>query len=398
MYAVSLTADQRVKVGSALGNCKAIVSDFIDFTTTKPDGHLEWNAGGYGIRNPGPFEPDITTDYEEDSEGFWGDSPELYFDISDADVGKWIPLTVTAGPFNYTLSLLPGFSSTTTYYFSDTVDVLVVDPHTNAGFNVEPTSGLITTRDGGTDQFSVCLKCQPTAPVTVPVYTSNNQEGKVSDLGVSPVLCNATSISFDQGNWDIPHYVTVTGVPDSHLTKDVKYKIKMGPTVSLDRDYNKKYPSSVSVTNVGPKIVITVSNVNLIVGGPGFAILETADIHSIDDPDNDYANIRIADEQEGLNFNGTSCSNNFTLTDLSYSGGVITSKSFITNHNIYEFTVWLSTGFSGDSVSATINVKLYNKDILIDEHSRSFSCGPEGLFVTWLRLDLTDNTYIITEL
>ena len=46
-----------------------------------------------------------------------------------------------------------------------------------AGITVNPTSGLVTTENGGTAQFSVVLNSQPTADVTIGISSSDTSEG-----------------------------------------------------------------------------------------------------------------------------------------------------------------------------------------------------------------------------
>jgi subtilisin-like proprotein convertase family protein len=107
------------------------------------------------------------------------------------------------------------------------------------GITVEPTSGLVTTEDGGTDTFTVVLDSQPTAKVTIAVSSSDTSEGAVGPA----------SLSFDSTNWSTPQMVTVTGVDDAEQDGNVAYTIVLDPASSADPAYNGLDPTDVSVTN-----------------------------------------------------------------------------------------------------------------------------------------------------
>jgi len=117
--------------------------------------------------------------------------------------------------------------------------VLAVDLVKGPGITVEPTSGLITTEDGGTDTFTVALNTEPTANVTIGLSSNDTTEGTVSP----------TSLTFTAGDWDTPQTVTVTGVDDSIEDGDVGYTIVLDRASSADLDYNGLDPADVSVVN-----------------------------------------------------------------------------------------------------------------------------------------------------
>ena len=79
------------------------------------------------------------------------------------------------------------------------------------GITVNPTSGLVTTEDLGTDTFTVVIDTQPTADVTIDLTSDDITEGTVSP----------TSLTFTSGDWDSPQTVTVTGVDDNDVDGDV---------------------------------------------------------------------------------------------------------------------------------------------------------------------------------
>ncbi|QTD52845.1 IPTL-CTERM sorting domain-containing protein [Sulfidibacter corallicola] len=108
------------------------------------------------------------------------------------------------------------------------------------GFNVNPTAGLVTTEAGGSDTFTVNLLSEPTADVTIPVVSSNVNEG-------TPDLA---SLTFTPLNFSTPQTVTVTGVQDGGAPDgDIAYTIDLGPATSTDTVYNGQTLPSVGVTN-----------------------------------------------------------------------------------------------------------------------------------------------------
>ncbi|MBK8170385.1 MAG: integrin [Sandaracinaceae bacterium] len=108
-----------------------------------------------------------------------------------------------------------------------------------AGVTVTPTSGLVTTEEGGAATFTIVLTSQPTASVSISLSSSDSMEGTVSPAGVT----------FTTMDWSTPQTVTVTGVNDFVLDAYVAYTIVTGNAASADADYNARVISDVSVTN-----------------------------------------------------------------------------------------------------------------------------------------------------
>jgi hypothetical protein len=104
---------------------------------------------------------------------------------------------------------------------------------------VSPTTGLITTRAGGTASFIVKLSFPPTANVTIPLVVSNVAEGALS----------TASLVFTPANYNVAQTVTITGRNDTTTTGDVAYAIVLGPATSTDVVYNGFKPDQVGVTN-----------------------------------------------------------------------------------------------------------------------------------------------------
>src|SRR5688572_5515622 len=119
-----------------------------------------------------------------------------------------------------------------------------------AGITVTPTSGLVSTEDGGTATFTIKLDSSP-GPVGASIGLSSSD---ASEGTISP-----TSVSFSNGNWDNPRTITITGIDDVLNDGNVGYTIITAPATSLGV-YSGLNASDVSVTNVDddtPGITIT---------------------------------------------------------------------------------------------------------------------------------------------
>ena len=119
---------------------------------------------------------------------------------------------------------------------------------------MNPVSGLVTTEAGGTATFTVVLKTQPTANVTIGLSSSDTTEGTVSPA----------SLTFTTANWNIAQTVTVTGVDDAVADGNQPYTIVTASASSSDPGYNGLNPADVAVTNTDnePSPGITVNPVS----------------------------------------------------------------------------------------------------------------------------------------
>ena len=93
-----------------------------------------------------------------------------------------------------------------------------------AGVEVSPTSGLVTTEGGGTATFTVRLLSAPEGDVTVPLVSSDPGEGTVSPSSLVFTATNATTAQT----------VVVTGVDDEVDDGDEPYRIGTGDPSSPD--------------------------------------------------------------------------------------------------------------------------------------------------------------------
>ena len=171
-----------------------------------------------------------------------------------------IPQTVTVtgqddavadGQVNYSIVLGPAVSDDVNYSGLDPADVQVINvDNEQPGITVSPTSGLVTSESGTNAVFEVFLDRQPTADVVIGLSSGNLAEGSVS----------VPSLTFTPANWNVPQFVTVSGVQDFRLDGNQPYTIVTAPAVSDDPSYNNLDPADVSLLNVdtdNPQILYT---------------------------------------------------------------------------------------------------------------------------------------------
>lgn len=104
---------------------------------------------------------------------------------------------------------------------------------------VQPISGLITTEAGGKATFTVVLNSRPNATVIINLSSSDSTEGTVSPA----------SLTFRSNNWSTVRTVTVTGLDDQVVDRDVSFQVITAPATSSDPNYNNYDAANVSVTN-----------------------------------------------------------------------------------------------------------------------------------------------------
>ena len=156
---------------------------------------------------------------------------------------------VADGNVPYKIILDPARSKDENYNGKpDPADVsLTNNDNDSAGFNVTPTSGLITTEAGGTATFTVSLQSKPVnssapdGPVNVKFVLTSSRPTEGS---VSPA-----SLTFTPANWKSPQTVTVTGLNDFVADGPQMYFVNLSLASSTDGNYNNHKPSDVSVTN-----------------------------------------------------------------------------------------------------------------------------------------------------
>ncbi|XZN91416.1 MAG: DUF4347 domain-containing protein [Microcoleus sp.] len=158
--------------------------------------------------------------------------------------------TLVDGNIAYNIVTAAATSNDTNYSGVNAADVAVTNSdNETAGITVSPTTELTTTEAGGKATFTVVLNTQPTADVTIPLTSSNTDEGTVDQ----------STVTFTSANWNTPQTVTATGVDDSVVDGTVAYNIVTAPATSTDTNYNGVNPADVAVTNTDNDITPTPS-------------------------------------------------------------------------------------------------------------------------------------------
>ncbi len=132
---------------------------------------------------------------------------------------------------------------------------------------VDIGDGLITREDSVTplsDMFTIALKSQPDANVTIGPFVSN-------DTGEVAVLPG--TVTFSSANWNIPQTVTVTGVDDLLEDGYQTVIIDLGFSASASSKWSNLKPVDVYVTNMDDEV--SVSPDVLVLPGDGLITNET---------------------------------------------------------------------------------------------------------------------------
>ncbi|MBK8171024.1 MAG: hypothetical protein IPK60_11865 [Sandaracinaceae bacterium] len=160
-----------------------------------------------------------------------------------------VPQTVTVagvddsavdGSVMYSITTSSASSADSSYSGLAVSDVSVTTTDNDtATVSVTPTSGLVTSEGGSSASFAIVLGAQPSADVTIALSSSNTAEGTVAPA----------SVTFTNGNWNVPQSVSVTGVDDFAADGAIAYTIITGATVSTDPAFSGVAVADVSVSN-----------------------------------------------------------------------------------------------------------------------------------------------------
>ena len=145
------------------------------------------------------------------------------------------------GNVPYTIFTAAAVSADNVYNGLNAADASVTNTDNDtAGIIVSPTNGLTATEAGGTATFTIVLKTQPTADVTIGLSSDDLTEGTISLAGVT----------FTPTNWKTAQTVTVTGVDDAVDDGDVAFSIVTLAAASSDANYSGLNAADVTVTNL----------------------------------------------------------------------------------------------------------------------------------------------------
>lgn len=148
--------------------------------------------------------------------------------------------SVADGSQPYSVVLAAANSGDPGYQDLDAPDITLsnVDDD-SAGITVSAARGD-TREDGTSTTFTVVLNSEPTADVTIPLSSSNENEGTIA----------VSAVSFTSDDWSSPKTITVTGVNDDVADGNQPYSIVVGAASSDDDDYAGMNEADVDLTNV----------------------------------------------------------------------------------------------------------------------------------------------------
>lgn len=256
----------------------------------------------------------------------------------------------------------PATSNNSDYNGLDPADVIVTNvDNDSAGFTVGAISGN-TGEDESTATFTVKLTSQPTADVSVPVSSSNTNEGVITP----------STLIFTDRNWNANQTVTVTGVNDYLIDGNQSYTIQLGLATSADSDYNNQDPADVTVTNIdNDSAGVTVGAISGNTGEDGSTATFTVKLNS--QPTGNVT-IPLSSSDSG---EGTVSPTLLTFTDQNWNANQIVTVTGV-NDNLNDgnqnYQVKLEAMTSGDS-------DYHNTDpsdvmvINIDNDSAGFTIG-----------------------
>jgi hypothetical protein len=143
------------------------------------------------------------------------------------------------GAQRYAIVTAPATSDDARYDKLDAEDVPLTNLDDDPSVRIEGAGDLVTSEDGGSATFSVRLESPPTAPVTIPLASSDQGEGVVSPA----------SLTFSPGDWNLPHLVTLTGVDDGAADGTQAFTVDLGTLVSDDARYGGLRPAALAAHN-----------------------------------------------------------------------------------------------------------------------------------------------------
>ena len=103
-----------------------------------------------------------------------------------------------------------------------------------------------------TATFSLTLGSAPTGNVSVPVTSANTAKASVAP-GV---------LVFAPASWNVPQFVTITGIDDLVLNGNQTIEVLIGPLTSSDLEFDGVDPADLAVVvidNESPNVVIAES-------------------------------------------------------------------------------------------------------------------------------------------
>lgn len=147
------------------------------------------------------------------------------------------------GNQKYSIEIGAASSADAGYDGMDAPDVSVTNvDDDSAGLSLSAKSGTTGEKASyGNFTFTIALTSKPSSDVTVPLSSSNMDEGRVSPA----------KLVFTSANWKSGQTVTVTGVDDDVADGPQEYAVRIGEASSSDAGYDGlDWPEDVTLSNV----------------------------------------------------------------------------------------------------------------------------------------------------
>ncbi|MEM8679178.1 MAG: Calx-beta domain-containing protein, partial [Planctomycetota bacterium] len=145
------------------------------------------------------------------------------------------------GNVDYTIITSAASSSDPAYSGLEVANISVtnLDDADQAGFLVDPLSGLTVQESGSSQIASLQLTSQPESNVTVEISLSDTSEASL----------DRSNFTFTPGNWNVPQQLTVTGRDDAVDDGDVMFEVRFN-AVTTDPNYTGLTPPAISAVNL----------------------------------------------------------------------------------------------------------------------------------------------------
>lgn len=175
----------------------------------------------------------------------------LLFTTANWKVAQTVTVTgvnddVADGGIDYKVVLGKPSSTDTKYAQKDPPDVdLTNDDNDSAAFNITMPATTTTSESASAAgvTFSVVLSSKPKATVTIPLMSSNEMEGIITEPADG-------ALTFDATNWSKAQTVTVMGVDDVEVDGSKMYSIRVGPPDTTDAGYKVLPAQLVNLENL----------------------------------------------------------------------------------------------------------------------------------------------------
>ena len=105
---------------------------------------------------------------------------------------------------------------------------MTVSDNDTVGLVLSKSSGVVSENGSVSDNFSVVLRSEPTATVTL----------TLSDNDSTEVSATPSTLSFGSGNWSVAQWVTLTGKDDNVSDDNQSILLTLTPSSSGDSKYH----------------------------------------------------------------------------------------------------------------------------------------------------------------